>query len=189
MELSQQTSGQGQIAAKMGLMLALIKILFSTVQFNYFMGQWTMNMIMTLVSVLLSLTVLVVLAVQVRKANGGYISFGLLFRALFIAILIGCSLSYFFDLLYIHFLDPSIYDQLKQSTISFAGRFGADEAALDEIAAKFDEEQAKALTLGRITLGLSQTIIFHSIAGFILAAIFKKKNPMQPTGNPNQAQA
>lgn len=180
MDNNQVKDRNTEMAVKMGLMLALIKILFSTVQFTYFIPNWTMNIGMTVLSVLVSLAVLVYVAVLARKGRGGYISLRQIFNPMFIVILIGVSLSYFYDLFYIHYLEPGVYDQLKQSTISFAERMGAEDNDLDEIAIKFDEEKSKALTLGRISLGLFQSIIFHSMGGFIIAAIFKRKEPVHP---------
>lgn len=177
MDHSQQTSNTQELALKAGIFFALIKILMSTLHMKFFIGNFSLNIALTIVSVLIGLIILIWVALEARKLQGGFITMKEIFKPIFITILIGTSLSYAFDLLYVHVLDPSVYDQLKQSTIDFAQRFGAEDAALDEIAVKFDEEQARALTPGRIILGLFQVIILHSIAGFIIGAIFKRRRP------------
>lgn len=177
MESSQPAKSHVEMALKMGLMLALVEILLSMVQYKFFMGTLSLTFVMTGISIVASLIVMIFVAVLARRAQGGYITLRQVFKPIFITILLGASLAYLFNLLYIHYLDPSVYDQMKQAAINFAADMGADGTALDEIATQFDREQAKAMTAGRIILGLFQTIILHSIGGIIIAAIFKKNAP------------
>ncbi len=166
-----------EIPIKIGLLIAILKVIFSTIQFQFFISSFGMNAAISFVSFLTGVVLLCYIGIQQRKAMGGYITFKEAFSAMFIAILIVVCVTYFYDLIYMKWIDPSAVEKMKDASLSFAQRFGAPQETLDEMAEKFDAEQSGKNSIGSQVLSFLTVIVWNSIIGFICAAIVKKKKP------------
>jgi uncharacterized membrane protein (DUF106 family) len=171
------------IPLKMGVLIALVKIILSTIQYQFFAEQMTTNLVVSFLSFVLGVILLYVTGSKQRKAMGGFIEIKQAFQAMFVAILIFVIVGFLYDLLYQHVIDPTLTERIKTSTISFAEKMGAPQEKLDEMAEQFDEQQRKSTDIGTLSLSLFSMIVWYSIIGFIMAAILKKRKPIVDSYN------
>jgi hypothetical protein len=165
------------IPVRMGLLIAIIKILLSTISYQFFLASWGMTMLFTGISFIIGVLLLISTGKQQRKALGGYISFKEAFQAIFVALLIFVVLNYLYDVIYMKWIDPSMMDKIKESSIGFAEKMGAPQERLDKMAEEFDKQGEKQWTIGKQAVSLFSSIAIYSIVGFICAAIVKKNKP------------
>jgi hypothetical protein len=163
------------IPLKFGLLAGIVKIVLSTIQYQFFLGNWIGTMLFSLLSLIVGIGIMCLSATNQRKAMGGYISMKDAFQSIFIVILIMVVFSTIYDWIYLSYIDPSMMDKLKDSSISFAQKMGAPEEKLDEMAKQFDEQAKDKANIKNMSLGLLYQIIMYSIVGFICAAVIKRK--------------
>ncbi|HRO41201.1 MAG TPA: DUF4199 domain-containing protein [Flavipsychrobacter sp.] len=166
------------LPVKMGLLIALIKIIFSTVAYQFFLESWGMTMLFTFLSFTLGAVLLGVTGVQQRKALGGYMDIKQAFQAIFIAALIVVVLNFTYDFIYMRFIDASMVDKIRESSISAAENWGAPQEKLDEMAEEFDKQNEDKLNFGKQLLSIATQIVWYGIVSFICAAIVKKNKPV-----------
>ncbi len=166
------------IPVKMGLLLAIIKIVFSTISYSFFLGSWGMTMLMTGLSFVIGLFILHRTGVMQRKGLGGFIDIKQAFQAVFVAAVIAVIIGNTYDIIYMKFIDPSMMDKIKESSIGFAEKMGAPQEKLDEMAEDFDKQNADKNNIGKQLLGFGMYIVWYGIVSFIIAAIVKKNKPV-----------
>lgn len=173
-----ETSGRFAVPVKLGLIAGLLKIIISTIQYQFF----SENLMVTGVIVFLSFTVGVIFlfmtGVQQRKTMGGFIEIKQAFQAIFVAILIIVTLNYLYDLIYQLFIDPGLADRIQAASMSMAENLGTPEESLDEMRVAFEEKDISKLGFADHLLAYFTQIVWYSIIGFICAAIVKKKRPL-----------
>ena len=166
------------IPLRMGLLIAIIKIIFSTVSYQFFLDSWTMTMLFTALSFLLGIVLMCVAGAQQRKALGGYMNIKQAFQAIFITALVIVILNFIYDFIYIRYIDPGMFDKIRESSIGFAERMGAPQEKLDQMAENFDKQAVEKTNVGKQLLNLGTQIVWYGIISFICAAIMKKKKPV-----------
>lgn len=165
------------IPIKMGLLIALMKIILSTVQYQFFLTSWGMTMAITVLSFILGALLLGVTGNMQRKAMGGYITIKEAFQCIFVAILIIVVLNSLYDFIYIKYIDPDMILKIKESSMGFAEKMGAPQESLDKMEKQFDEQSAEKTDLNKQFVGFLSQIVMYSIVGIIIAAIVKKNKP------------
>lgn len=171
------------MALKTGLLIAVVKILLSTVQYQFFAENMGATYAISLLSFIIGLILLYSLGLRQRKAMGGYIELKQVFQALFVSILIFVTLNFLYDLLYTQVIDPTLTDRIQESSMNFAEKMGAPQETLDKMAEEFEKQQTKSLEFGTISLSFFSLIVWYSIIGFIFAAIIKKRKPLTDIHN------
>lgn len=165
------------IPVKMGLLIAIIKIVLSTVQYQFFLGSWGMNMLVMIISLAVGFILLGVTGTMQRKAMGGYINIKDAFQCIFVSILIFVTLNFIYDYVYMQYIDPNMMEKIKESSMGFAEKMGAPQETLDGMEKQFDEQSADKMSIGKQFVGFLSQIVMYSIAGLIIAAIVKKNKP------------
>lgn len=165
------------IPLKFGLIVALLKIILSTIQYQFFLTSWTMMMIIGAVSFIGGLVLFCVGGIQQRKLLGGYMNIKEAFQVVFVAMLISVVLNFVYDLIYMKYIDPDMMNTIRDSSMAFAEKWGAPQEKLDEMAETFEKQQADTFTFKVMLMSLLKTIIMYGIFGFICAAIIKKNKP------------
>jgi disulfide bond formation protein DsbB len=162
---------------KMGLLIALVKIIISTVSYQFFLGSWGMTMFLSFLSFAAGVVLLCVTGIQQRKARGGFINIREAFQSIFVAVLVLATLTFLYDIIYMTYIDPGMVDRIKESSIAFAEKMGAGQEKLDEMAESFETQSLDKMSIGKQFLSFLSTVVWYSIIGFICAAIIKKKKP------------
>lgn len=166
------------IPVKMGLLIAIVKIVLSTVQYQFFLSSWGMTMLLSTLSFLAGVFLLYLTGKQQRDALGGYITIREAFSAIFIAILVTVTLNFIYDWVYITYIDPSMLEKIRESSISAAEGWGAPQEQLDKMAEQFDEQEKEKGKISSQLVSFFSQIVLYSIVGFIIAAIVKKNKPV-----------
>ena len=165
------------IPIRWGIIIAVISVILFTIC-NMFLAN---NLIVYFISVFLCFAVQVILmgvaGAQQRKAVGGYISFKDAFRAIFITLLIFVIVNTIYSYIYAHFIDPDFAVKMKDASLGFAKKMGANDEALDKAAKNADEKLEQSKHLSSQLLSFFWSIVIYSIFGFICAAIVKKNKP------------
>jgi hypothetical protein len=163
------------IPMRMGFMIALFKVILSTIGYKFFTGQWGMSTGLWFVGFVITIILFAQTGKMQRKEMGGYIDIKQAFQAIFVAALIVCIISSIYDFIYIKYIDPNMMDKIKESSIAMAEKWGAPQETLDNMEKQFDDENT--LKLSKQLQGLLTSIIFYGILSLICAAIVKKNKP------------
>ncbi len=116
-----------------------------------------------------------------RKELGGFASFKEIFQTIFVAIVITEIVYVLFNFVYLKFIDPSFFDNLKVATRTLLEKAGTSEEQIDKQMQGFKDANDQ-LTPVKLLEGLGMWIVIDSIFGLIYAAILKKnKDLFEPT--------
>ena len=115
--------------------------------------------------------------VQIRKANGGYLSFKNAFSAIFIMILIATTLNFVANYIYIQYIDTNYAMHLKNATIAWLQKVKPEEVT--KTSADFDRQiaESKKFSLGNNLMNLSMTILYNCLPGLLVGFIVKRNRP------------
>jgi hypothetical protein len=163
------------IPVRMGLIISLVKVIITTIGYQFFAGSWLMSTLFMLVGLGVVIGMLIQTGKMQRKAVGGYIDIKQAFQAIFIAGLIVCVLTGIYELIYVKFINPEMMEKVKEATIASMEKWGAPQESIDKTAQQFDESQK--LNIGKQLLGWLTSIIFYGILSLICAAVVKKNKP------------
>ncbi len=117
-----------------------------------------------------------------RSSIGGFIDFGGVFKLTFLTLLISGFLGSFIVPILISLVDSSFSEVMAQSqfdtSVYWAGKFGAPQETIDQMREKMDmEELKKAYSLARLAMGYGFAVIFYCLTGVIVGFIARKSQP------------
>ncbi|MFC4740597.1 DUF4199 domain-containing protein [Flavobacterium ponti] len=159
-----------------GIITGVISILITgfiyLVDIKLFTAWW-----LGLVSIAIYLGIGIYLLIKTRKELGGVFSFKDAFTTYFISAVIGIAISVIFNILLFNVIDPSLKDTVQElsieSAVSMMKKFGTPTSEIKKAVEGMSEtNQFETMSLLK---GSAFSIIFSSIFGLILAAIFKSK--------------
>lgn len=162
---------------KFGLISGIISILITSVVYAInieIFGSFAFGLL--LIAFYIGLGVYVVSTT--KKELKGNITFKEAFTTYFIYCAIGILLANLFNYLLFSVIDPSAKDQLMEislkKTIEFMEKFNSPKEAISEAVKQLKENDQ--YSIGNILKGSVFSILFSSLIGLIIAAIFKSKN-------------
>lgn len=168
------------IPIRYGLMVGFISMFLSTITFLYilkvsFIAFGAAGFLMFAVPVVFY----GIAAAQQRKAFGGFITLKDAFQAVFIVILISLTISSIYGLVYAKYIDPTCMERVKEAMLNFFESMKSmPQASIDEQIAKIDAQVSSSTQPARLLYSFAQSIIIHSIFGFIAALIVSRKKPL-----------
>jgi len=159
---------------------AALQIVF--LLFAYVMGpEMFGSFILSLVKFLAITSLLLFLALEIRKNNFGFIEFGALFKQLFFISLGMCIAVDAVGLILFQVIDPGFIDEIKQMQMNeMYKRFESanmPQEQIDDSIAKAQEYMDKPWYIN-FAFSFFGGIIWWTIISLILAAIFKKKEAL-----------
>lgn len=178
----QTDGGKYTIAIRYGLMVGFISMFLTTVTFLYilklhFFAFSAAGVMMFIIPVIFY----GIAATRQKKAMGGFISIKEAFQTIFIVILISQVISTIYGLIYVKYIDPGCMERMKESMLSFFESMKSmPQESIDEQMAKMDERINESTSVSKLLFSFAQSIIIHSIFGFIAALIVKKERPNIP---------
>jgi hypothetical protein len=172
-----------EIIKKNGIKFGVISGLFSifyfmamyVVDYNLFINIWLGVAIM-----LVFLTISIFQLIELRKNLGGFMTFKEGFTGYFIAALIGILISTSFSIILFNFIDTTTRDLIHDALITFQvenlQNWNVPAAEIKK-AVESMKETPQFSTLG-LLYGILKSLLGSIVFGLILAAIFKKNQPV-----------
>jgi hypothetical protein len=120
--------------------------------------------------------------IQYRKEMGGFIGYGEAFKYAIAVLIINGLIGIVFSIIFVVVVPDFpqfMADSQLNTSVYWAGKFGAPEEALDKIREDFNPEDiTKRFTaLGMLT-GFGIALIFYAIGAAIMAIFIKKNQPV-----------
>ena len=155
-----------------GLASVLTTTLIYTIDLTLFTKWWV-----GILTILISLSISIYLLVKTKKDLNGIFPFKSAFTTYFISAVIGILISVAFNIILFNFIDPAAKDTIKELTIKFAvemmEKFNTPTEAINQAVKGMQENDP--YSIGQLLKGSVFAILFSSLFGLILAAIFKSK--------------
>lgn len=170
------------IAIRYGLMVGFISMFLTTVSFLYmlklhFLAFSASGVMMFVVPIIFYW----IAASRQRKALGGFITMKEAFQVIFIVILISLAISTVYGLIYTKYIDPDCMVRMKEAMLDFFESMGSmPQDSIDEQMKRMDETIETSAKPSKLLYSFAQSIIIHSIFGFIVALIVKKERQAIP---------
>jgi len=160
-----------------GLILGLFAILITAgiyaIDLELFTKPW-----IGVISIVISILIGVILVSKTKKQMGN-ITFKEAFTVYFIASVIGGLISTIFSYVLFNFIDTQAKETLKEITMKYTSemleKFGSPASVVNETMQKLSETDN--YSLGNLFFAYAISLVFSSLFGLILAAIFKSKSP------------
>jgi len=153
--------------------------------------QYT-NFLVPLLLLTITIALVVILAIDVRKKLGGFWSFGQAFLSLFITSVCVTIISLVLNFIIIK-LDPTlpqtINDAMADSMAQRLGKMGMDQTQIDNTTKMFTDGEFIAKlqpTLFNELKGLGSALAIYVIIDLIIAAFVKKNPPLFATEAGNE---
>lgn len=161
-----------------GLIISLITILLTVVVYIVDLSLFTW---VSILSFLVFLVLSCILIFKTKKELKGQITFKEAFTTFFIANVLSVLITMAFTYLLFNVIDPEANAVLKEMTIEgsvkMMEKFGTPSAEIDKAIEKL--EKTDNFSLSSIFQGIVFSILFYSVIGLILSAIFKTNKPQQ----------
>lgn len=162
---------------RQGLIFALVNIVLTMI--IYFMGANFIAshfMMVPIVMVIIAIAYPIVVTIQFRKQNDGFLSFQNAFKIAFFMLAISGLITAIFGILLYHVIDPE-YPQLIQRAMTeklteYMSGLGMSDEKIQESLSKNDMAE-KFSVMGQIKSYLF-SLIFYAIGSLVIALIAKK---------------
>lgn len=156
-----------QVGIRYGLILGATSVIISLVAF---IADLRENFAINVLSTVVSIAFLVIAMKHFRDQNNGFIKFGQGFGIGMIVSAISSILSGIFLIIYLKFINPSIFEEILDKAREGWEKAGTDDKAI-AMAEKFLTPEF--MFISAVIGGL----IFGAILSLIVAAIMQKKEP------------
>jgi hypothetical protein len=155
-----------------GLISVLTTALIYSIDLKLFTSWW-----IGVLNILIYISISIYLLVKTKKDLNGVFPFKSAFTTYFIAVVVGILISTTFNIILFNVIDPGAKDTIKELTIKFAvemmQKFNTPAEAVNQ--AIKDMQANDQFAIGQLLKGAVYTILFSSVFGLLLAAIFKSK--------------
>jgi hypothetical protein len=170
-----------QYGLLMGAISVFLAIVFRIIDPVFQYTNWWVSILILVLTIVL----LVILALDIRKKIGGYWSFGAAFKSLIIIGLLATVLSIAYNFVVFKFIDPAMPEKVNSAmmdqTTAMLEKFGMEQSKIEESTKKFTNGEFKATlqpTLVNELRAALFALIFYAIVDLIVAASVKKKAPV-----------
>lgn len=159
-----------------GTVIGLISVLTTTLIYSIDLKLFTSWWIGVL-NILIYISISIYLLVKTKKDLNGLFPFKSAFTTYFISVVIGILISTVFNIILFNYIDPAAKDTIKELTIKFAvemmEKFNSPTEVVNQ--AIKDMQANDQFAVGPLLKGAVFSILFSSVFGLLLAAIFKSK--------------
>lgn len=167
----------GIILGVISFILGLI-VLFVVKDLNSFWGVMSMSFV---VNTGMFVIISALFSFSLRKANGGYWSFSIALKSIFMMLAISTIISTIGTQIYVNFVNPSLQEQVVKHTINVTIEYMEKNNVPDEVIdSKIAELEKQVDAIGKITLGqifkgLAITLLFQFVFALLLSALSKRE--------------
>lgn len=159
-----------------GLFVIVLNLFIYLIDPMLLANWWLMLAMMPLMFI-----VLVFVGFNIRKAEGGYITFARAFVSLLVAGLLITACSTVYSIVLFHVIDPGLPELILEASfdkmLDFMERF---DLPMEDIEAEFDKARDKAIdnfSISSQLLGIFTSGFWWAIGALIVGAIVKKNPP------------
>lgn len=170
----------GVVLGVISFVLGLI-VLFVVKDLTSFWGVMSMSFIVnTGIFVIIS----ALFSFSLRKANGGYWSFSIALKSIFMMLAISTIISTIGTQVYVNFVNPTLQEQVVTHTINvtieYMEKNNVPDEVIDSKIAELEKQvdEIGKITLGQIFKGLAITLLFQFVFALLLSALSKREKPV-----------
>lgn len=167
----------GVVLGIISFVLGLI-VLFVVKDLDSFWGVMSMSFI---VNTGIFIIISALFSFALRKANGGYWSFSIALKSIFMMLAISTIISTIGTQIYVNFVNPTLQEKVVTHTINvtieYMEKNNVPDEVIDSKIAEL-EQQVDAIgkiTIGQILKGLAITLLFQFVFSLLLSALSKKE--------------
>jgi hypothetical protein len=181
-EIAPEQQNKYAFGIRYGLMSGFVMMFITTIGFLYILKSsfvaFSILSVFTYVIPIIPLIFYVIAAKRQKSLQGGFISVKEAFQVMFIAILITVAIFTIYGLIYNKYIDPECSDRMKDGALSFFEKLKMPQDQIDAQMKKIEEQTNDSTKISKLFYSIAQSIIIHSIFGFIAALIIKKERPL-----------
>lgn len=137
-------------------------------------GTWTAFFL----TLALLIVLLVVAAIQYKKNNEGFASFGELLRLFFVITFIGTILGMLLSYIYMNTMSDeamsAMLDRIIETQMNMYESMGMDEATLSKMSDELENKRDELYTPSTMAIGSIMNMFLYFLVSLIPAAILKK---------------
>jgi Protein of unknown function (DUF4199) len=130
-----------------------------------------------------SIGFMVYAGIVLRRVNGGYISFGEIFKGLMIVTVVSSLISILFQYVLHNFIDPDLAETLNnaviKNTTDMMAKFGTPEDVVEQTIEQMKADLPIKTSLGAFAKNFGFSVAGSAVVSLIIAAILKKNEPME----------
>ncbi|OSZ82471.1 hypothetical protein CAP35_04155 [Chitinophagaceae bacterium IBVUCB1] len=178
MDTIQEGKSWWKIPVMMGVLIAAVKIICSTIQFNYLLEDFKASYIIFFISLGLGIIVILASGLMLKKQLGEAAILKNVFRGVFLTILIGVFLSYTFEQVWM-LADSSIADKIFAGQKNYLKSYPNGEQQLAKLEKQHLDAKNAPFSFVNFFTGLMVDIVRYSILGFIFALAISRKKQVQ----------
>ena len=162
------------IGLRFGLLAGLLYIILLFIRYKFFNTNPIGFGLFALVSYFIILLMYLFTGIARKKELGGYGDLKEIFQSIFIAILIAELVYIVFNFIYLKFVDPAFWLNLKAASLSFYQKKGMTDEQIDQAMKGFKDVDKTTKPDGLIK-GFGYSVIIDSVFGIIFALILRRK--------------
>jgi hypothetical protein len=160
---------------KWGLIIGAVYCVFLFLRYNQSNVNPMYFPLWTVIGYVVVLILLLVCGIKRRKKLGGYIELKDAFQTMFVAVL-GFEFIYMaFNFLYLKFIDPHFFENLKNSMEVFLEKNNIPQDQLNKQLENLDNNDLKNMSLGNSLTYFAFYVMISGIFALIFALIVKRK--------------
>lgn len=171
----------GKLSVRYGLLIGGISVVLSIVLHIVDPLMQYTNLWIQLLSAIISITLLVVFSIEIRKQVGGFWSFGEAFKCLMTISFFTLILTILYGFILFKYIDPEMPTKINDATESVLTerltKMGMDQDKIDEVGKTFTNGEFKAKlepTFKNEISAFGFGLLFYVIVDLIVAACVKK---------------
>ncbi len=162
------------VGLRFGLITGLIYVVLLFLRYRYFAGNPIQFGLSALVSYIIILVMYLFAGIARKKELGGFGELKDIFQSIFIAILITELVYIIFNLVYLKYVDPAFWENLKKTSISYYESLKLNNEEITQRIKGFKDADQETKPLGLLR-GYGYSVVIDSLFGLIIASILRKK--------------
>lgn len=162
--------------ARMGFILGILYCILIFIENKGFSSNMLLFGATKSLGYLIILGGLLYTAIQLKKRNGGFITFQECLRGLLVTIAIMELFYVLFNFIYVKYMDPQFFAHLKESTLDFLQKANLSKEEIKNRMASF--EGAGNMTVWSVIQSYGFAIIIDAVFAVIFASILKRNPPL-----------
>jgi hypothetical protein len=169
-------SSKYSIPLRFGLITGLIYIVLLFFRYKYFASNPVHFGLSALVTYVIILTMYLFTGIARKKELGGYGESREIFQSIFIVILITELVFILFNLIYLKYIDPAFWQNLKATSLSYYQSLHMTGEQMEQRMKSFKDVNQQSTPIGLLK-GYGFSVIIDSLFGLIFASLLRKKKP------------
>jgi len=169
-------SSKYSIPLRLGLITGLIYTVLLFFRYKYFASNPVQFGLSALVTYVIILTMYLFTGIARKKELGGYGESREIFQSIFIVILITELVFILFNLIYLKYIDPAFWQNLKATSLSYYQSLHMTGEQMEQRMKSFKDVNQQSTPMGLVK-GYGFSVIIDSLFGLIFASLLRKKKP------------